>query len=169
MAKLETIAADGGPMSVFIEAPKAEGKRAALVVAHHRGGLDSFTQKFVMDLAAEGFVAAAPHLFHRRPAGEDTLESIKHLDDGEIVADVEATVAHLSGLVNVDANRIGIVGHCMGGRVSFLGASSIPSLKACIVYYGGGMMQPRGRSDTAPFHLLKSIPCPVIGFFGKDD
>ena len=36
-------------------------------------------------------------------------------------------------------------------------------------YYGGGMMQPRGRSDTAPFHLLKNIPCPVIGFFGKDD
>jgi carboxymethylenebutenolidase len=169
MAMFETIAAEGGPMRVFADAPKSGGKRPALVVAHHRGGLDSFTQKFVMDLAAEGYVAAAPHLFHRRPAGEDTLESIKHLDDGEIVVDVKATVAHLAGLANVDADRIGIAGHCMGGRVSFLGASSVATMKACVVYYGGGMMQTRGRSDTAPIHLLRNMPCPVAGFFGNDD
>lgn len=168
MARTETVTVDGGTMDVFVEEPAGPGPHPALVVAHHRGALDSFTTRFVQDLAADGFAAAAPHLFHRRPEGEDTGVSLKNLNDAEIVADVDATVALLQGLGSVDGGRIGIVGHCMGGRVSFLGASSNPAFKACAVFYGGNMFVPWG-GDTAPFDLLGDLNGPVIGFFGNDD
>lgn len=169
MAREETLTVDGSSMVVFTDEPANGGPHPALVVAHHRGNLDSFTTKFVQDLAATGYVAAAPNLYHRRPEGEDTMTSLKSQDDGEIIADVAATVAMLQGMPSVDNDRIGIVGHCMGGRVSFLCASVNETFKACVVYYGGNMFAPRGKSDTAPFDLLGGIKAPVIGFFGNDD
>lgn len=169
MATDVTLTLDGSDMRVFVDVPAGPGPHPALVVAHHRGNMDSFTTKFVQDLASEGFAAAAPFLFHRRPEGEDSMVSIKNLDDAEIVADLSATLEHLQSLDAVDANRVGIVGHCMGGRVSFLGASSIPAFKTCAVFYGGNMFVPWGKSDTPPFNLLGNLKGPVIGFFGKDD
>lgn len=169
MARDETVTVSGSAMRVFVDEPAEGGARPAMVVAHHRGNLDAFTTKYVQDLAANGYVAAAPNLYHRRPEGEDSMTSLKNLDDAEIVADATATVDMLKGMPSVDKDRIGIVGHCMGGRVSFLCASSNPDFKACAVFYGGNMFVPWGKSDTAPFDLLKNLKCPVVGFFGNDD
>ncbi len=169
MARDETVKVDGNDMRVFVEEPQGGGAGPALIVAHHRGNLDSFTTKYVQDLAANGYAAAAPNLYHRRPEGEDTMTSLRNLDDAEIIADLNATIALLQGLGSVDNDRIGIVGHCMGGRVSFLGASSIDTIKACGVFYGGNMFVPWGKGDTAPFDLLQNLKAPVVGFFGNDD
>jgi carboxymethylenebutenolidase len=169
MARTEEVSVDGGRMKVFVDEPGGAGPHPALVVAHHRGGNDAFTAKFAMDLAASGYVAAAPNLYHRRPEGEDTGVSVTKLDDIETLADLRAALAFLQAQPKVDKNRIGIVGHCMGGRYSFLGASSDKAFKACVVYYGGNMFATRGRSDTTPFQLLKNLACPVLGFFGNDD
>lgn len=169
MARIETITVDGSPMKICIDEPAGAGPHPAMVVTHHRGALDEFTYKFVEDLAANGIAAAAPHLFHRRPDGEDTGESMKNLNDAEIVADIDATFALLAGLDSVRADAIGIVGHCMGGRCSFLGAASNPKFAACAIFYGGNVMKPWGEGRPAPIELTGNIACPVIGFFGNDD
>ncbi len=169
MARIETLTVAGGAMEVYVDEPAGAGPHPAMVVAHHRGAIDAFTEKFVEDLAAAGYAAAAPALYHRRPAGEDTGESLKNLDDGEIVADLTATVAYLQDLASVRSADIGIVGHCMGGRVSFLGAASIPSLRACAIFYGGNTMKGWGAGNPPPIELSGNIKCPVIGFFGNDD
>ncbi len=169
MARTETLTVSGGAMAVYVDEPAGAGPHPAMVVAHHRGAIDAFTRKFVEDLAAAGYAAAAPALFHRRPAGEDGMDSIKAFDDREIVADLTATVAYLGDLSSVRADDIGIVGHCMGGRVSFLGAASIPTLRACAIFYGGNTKKGWGEGNTPPIELSGDIKCPVIGFFGNDD
>ena len=136
-ARWESLTVDGSNMNIFIDGPAAPGPYPTIVVAHHRAGNDSATTKFVQDLAGHGYVAATPHLHHRRPKGEDTRESIKNLDDRQIIRDLNATVALLQGLALVDNDRMAIAGHCMGGRVSFLGATSIKVFKCNVVYYGG--------------------------------
>jgi carboxymethylenebutenolidase len=60
------------------------------------------------------------------------------------------------------------MGHCMGGRMSLLLAGSSASFCAAVVYYGGGVMRSWGDGPTV-FDGLKSIRCPVIGFFGNED
>lgn len=169
MAGTQTLTVAGEAMEVYVDKPAVAGPHAAMVVAHHRGALDAFTKKFVEDLAAAGYAAAAPALYHRRPAGEDSMESLKNLDDAEIIADLTATIAYLGELASVRSDEIGIVGHCMGGRVSFLGAASIPSIAACGIFYGGNTMKGWGAGNPPPIELSGSINCPVIGFFGNDD
>ncbi len=169
MARTETLTVAGASMEADVDEPAGAGPHPAMVVAHHRGAIDAFTRKFVEDIAASGYAAAAPALYHRRPAGEDSAESLKNLDDAEIVADLTATVAYLGDLATVRAGDIGIVGHCMGGRVSFLGAASISSLAACAIFYGGNTMKGWGAGNPPPIELAGNITCPVIGFFGNDD
>ena len=169
MARTETLTVAGGAMEVYVDEPAGTGPHPAMVVAHHRGAIDAFTKKFVEDLATAGYAAAAPALYHRRPTGEDTMESLKNLDDVEIVADLTATVAYLGDLASVRSDDIGIVGHCMGGRVSFLGAASIPSIAACGIFYGGNTMKGWGEGNPPLIELSGNIKCPVIGFFGDDD
>ena len=168
-ATYRTATVDGSGMRVFVDQPAGAGPFPAVVVAHHRAGLDVATTKFVQDLAGLGYVAAAPDLHHRRPEGEDTRESLAQLDDVEIVADLRASIDCLGGLGTADGGRIAIAGHCMGGRVSFLGAAEIPEIRANVVYYGGNMFRVWGNGDATPFEKLDRLRGPVIGFFGNDD
>ena len=57
--------------------------------------------------------------------GRGHRDSIANLDDNQIVADLNATAEMLQMMNNVDPNRMAIAGHCMGGRVSFLGVSEL--------------------------------------------
>lgn len=168
-ARWETLTVDGSTMNIFIDEPAGPGPHPTVVVAHHRAGNDAATTKFVQDLAGQGYVAATPHLHHRRPEGEDTRESIKNLDDNQIVADLNATVALLQGMDTVDNDRMAIAGHCMGGRVSFLGAASIDAFKCNVAYYSGNMFKTMGTGDAPPFEKLGNLRGPAIGFFGGDD
>ena len=74
-ARWEKLTVDGVDMDLFVDEPSTPGPHPAIVVAHHRAGNDAATTKFVQDLAGNGYVAASPHLHHRRPDGEDTRES----------------------------------------------------------------------------------------------
>ena len=168
-ARWEALTVDGSTMDVFIDEPAGEAPHPAVVVAHHRAGNDSATTKFVQDLVGHGYVAASPNLHHRRPDGEDTRDSLKNLDDVQIVADLNATVALLQGMASVDNARMAMAGHCMGGRVSYIGAVSIEAFKCNVVYYGGNMFKVWGNGDAPPFDKLDNLRGPVIGFFGGDD
>ena len=168
-ARWETLTVGGVDMGVFVDEPAGDGPFPAIVVAHHRAGIDPPTTKFVQDLAGLGYVAAAPHLHHRRPEGEDTRESIKNLDDVQIVADLQATVDLLKSMTSVDPKRMAIAGHCMGGRVSFLGAASIADFKCNVAYYSGNTFKALGKGDAAPVEKLGNLRGPVAGFFGNDD
>src|SRR5258708_39730361 len=113
-------------MRVLVAQPPTPEPCPAIVLMHHRGGLDTFTSRSAMRLAENGFHVAAPHLYHRRPPGEDTGASRKSLTDADGPADIGAVGQHLRASREVRADAIAIMGHCMGGRMAYLGAASIP-------------------------------------------
>jgi carboxymethylenebutenolidase len=167
MARFETLTVKGRLMKLYVDEPKGPGPHPAVIVAHHRWGIEEVTQDNVHRLARAGMVAAAPDHYFRRPPGEENVESLRGVRDVDFHDTVEATIAHLNSLASVEKSNIGIFGQCMGGRTAFLISSTFP-MKACCALYSGGMMQPRG-DGPAPIDLLQNIPCPVIGFFGNDD
>jgi carboxymethylenebutenolidase len=168
MAQIGEIRVDGVPMRILHATPSSAGRHPAIVIMFHRDGFDDFTHRVADDLAGAGYVAAAPDLYHWPPVHEVPRENPFPRDPG-IVRDVAATVEWLGRRADVEKSRMGIMGHCMGGRLSFLGASTNPAFRACVVYYGGNMFVPWSDDGPAPFELLKNIRGPVIGFFGNDD
>lgn len=156
-------------MRVYIGIPEGSGPYPGVVVIQHASGVDGFTQDVVHRLFREGYIAAAPELYHRQPAqlpAPVTRRSL--LRDTEVIEDVNAALAHLRRLPAVSVNPVGIVGFCMGGRVAYLMAAVNPEFKAAAVFYGGNIMNAWG-DGPAPFALTPQIACPLIGFFGADD
>lgn len=165
----DTIAVDGQPMRVYLGVPEGEPRRAGLLVAQHGAGVDGFVQDVVHRLFRRGYVAAAPELYHRQPPEvRDNLTRIGMLRDEEIIADMNATAAHMKSLKNPLVGPIGIVGFCMGGRVAYLMAAANREIRASAVFYGGNIMKAWGAPPT-PFERTKDISCPLIGFFGVED
>jgi carboxymethylenebutenolidase len=159
----------GSTMPVLLAAPAGAGPHAAVLVAHHRGGVDEFTRSVAARMAAIGLLAVVPDFYHRRPKGEDPVAAMKELKDGEIVDDINAAVRHLLSLPQVRKDAVGIVGHCLGGRTAYLGLVWNPVFKAAALLYHGNIFESRGAGMPAPFELTSNIRCPIIGFFGNED
>jgi carboxymethylenebutenolidase len=168
MAQYEEIRVDGVPMRILYAAPAVRGPHPAIVIMFHRDAFDAFTHKLADDLAAKGYVAAAPDVYHWPPVAATPRENPLPRDPG-IIKDVAATVDWLGKRADVDMKRLGIMGHCMGGRMSFVGASNHPAFRACVVYYGGNMFVAWSDDGPTGFEMLKGLRCPVAGFFGNDD
>lgn len=165
----DTVSVSGQPMRVYLGVPEGAPRRAGLLVAQHGPGVDGFIQDAVNRLFRQGYVAAAPELFHRQPAEiKEGTSRVGLLKDDEIIADMNATLAHMKSLKDLAVGPIGIVGFCMGGRVSYLMAAANKEIKACTVFYGGNILKQWG-SLPSPFDRTRDINCPVIGFFGVED
>ena len=169
MFRTDTVTVDGSPMRLFVATPSGTGPHPAIVVMCHIGGLDDFTRDRCERLAAEGYVAVAPDIFHYHPWIDDRNQRRATLRDARIVDDINAAIAHIEATANVDVGRLGMLGHCLGGRTALLGSGSIPRLRALAMYYGGRTMDAWGEGSPSPFDRIANIKGPVIGFFGNRD
>ncbi|MEX0682000.1 MAG: dienelactone hydrolase family protein [Dehalococcoidia bacterium] len=168
-ARWDTVDVDGEEMRCYVSAP--EGARSpGLIVIQHAGGVDDFVRSMCDRFVAEGFTAVAPDLYHREAPGssDDPLTRMGRLRDKTVVADVNAAVAHAQSLPEIDGERLGITGYCMGARVTYLMAAKNGAFKAAVDCWGGNCMVAWGDGPT-PFELTGDIACPVLGLFGEDD
>jgi carboxymethylenebutenolidase len=158
-----------GVMRCYVADP-AKRPSPGVIVIQHAGGVDDFVRSMCDRLAGDGFVAVAPDLYHREEPGssDDPMTRMGRLRDATIVRDVNASVEHARTLQEIDSDRLGVTGFCMGGRVAYLMAAHQPAFKAAVVFYGGNIMVPWG-DGPAPFELTDQIACPVLGLFGNDD
>ncbi len=165
---------DSGPMRIY-EAVADGEPRAAIVVVQEAFGVNAHIEDVTRRFAAAGYHAVAPDMFHRSggttvPYG-DFGAVIEHFvaigGDESIVADIDATLEYLHGLGFTD-DRIGIVGFCFGGRVSFLIASD-HALGAAVGFYGGGIVTARFPQFPALAPRAAALRTPWLGLFGDLD
>ncbi|MGE5540602.1 MAG: dienelactone hydrolase family protein [Gemmatimonas sp.] len=169
MATIDRVTVAGHAMDVYVEAPRRSAPGPAILLMYHRGGIDEFTRMLVARLAEGGYVVAVPDVSHRVSRDVPMTDRKQFLKDSDVVADMRATVEFLRARSDVAADRIVIMGHCMGGRMCLMGAGAIDAFKGAVVFYGGGVMLSWGNEGWTPFETLKDIRCPVIGFFGGKD
>jgi len=157
-------------MRIYSRAPVDVTQAPGVVVIMHGPGLDKFVEDRVDALARHGYAAAAPDLYHRQPNdAADMMTRIGRLRDAEIIADADATVAHLRAMKETRVTDLAVLGFCMGGRITYLLAGARPAAwRAAGVFYGGNIMKAWGDGPT-PLDLTKDIAAPMIGFFGQED
>jgi carboxymethylenebutenolidase len=168
MPRIERISVDGSLMDVQIFEPAQREAAPLIVLMYPRSGLDGFPQRIAAAFAAEGFRVAVPEISHRQNPEIPIRDRKQFLKDAEIVADIRASIEFFRSDTVRKPTRVFIMGHCMGGRHAFLGASCIPEIAGAIAYYSADMFEAWGGA-TSPFDLLDRIRCPVIGFFGGKD
>ena len=163
-----TVHVDGQQMFAYLSLPDSPGPHPGVVVIHH-GYLDDWVQDMARRVSAAGYAAIAPHLHHRvDPDVNEVMGWVGELRDNNVIKDVTATIELLRRHPSVRGDRIGIMGFCLGGRITYMMAGSNPFLKAAGAFYPGNTTATWG-DGPAPFDRTANIGCPVIGFFGEDD
>jgi carboxymethylenebutenolidase len=162
-----------GSMDVYEVTP--DGRAAgAVIVIQEAFGVNDYIRDVTRRFAASGYRAVAPTMFHRAGGGTAPYDDFSKViplfrgvtDDG-IVADVDATVAHLRQ-AGFDDGRIGIVGFCFGGRVTFLVATR-RALGAAVGFYGGGIVTKRLPLFEPLIGDAARLATPWLGLFGDED
>ena len=174
VAYWETLQVDGEPMRTYVSMPDVAGPHPGVVVIMEAFGVNGHMQKVTDRLAQAGYVAVCPDLYHRigpdvvLPYGDPKVREVMgQLTDAQIIADGNTAIAYLQQNPQV-TDKIGIVGFCVGGRISYLMAGVHPALAAAVVYYGGRILIPFG-AGPAPIERTPHIQCPVLGLFGSLD
>ena len=183
------LSVDETPMQTYVATPDGPGPFPAIVFAMHIGGVDECIRSYCDRLARAGYVTASPDLYHRQDkglpfedvysAGEDInrvrelvlaqAQNLKrNLSDDEMVRDMNAAADYLESLPAVVDGAIGVVGFCLGGRVSYLMATRNSEMKLAVTAYASDLFVAKGEG-LSPFANSQHITCPVLGLFGKDD
>jgi carboxymethylenebutenolidase len=123
------IPVDDGTMEGYLAG--AEGRRPAVLVLQEIFGVNVAMRAVVDELAADGYLACAPDLFHRlephvalsyqpedRPKALALWERFDQ-DLDQAVRDIRQAVAHMASHRNGDG-RVGLVGFCLGGKLALL-------------------------------------------------
>ena len=163
-----------GPMRLYVARPDGEPQSAVIVVME-AFGVNSHIEDVTRRVAAEGYLAVAPDLYHRYEnnlAGYDQMAEIMEMMGGLLdehsLTDVDATLGYLADQ-GISSDKVGITGFCMGGRVTFLTAISRP-VGAAVTYYGGAIVTDGftpGQPKLSDRH--GDLQCPWLGLFGDLD
>jgi carboxymethylenebutenolidase len=148
--------------------------RGGAVVIQEAFGVNHHIEDVTRRLAAEGWHALAPHLFHRTGdpviAYDDistAMEHIRALTGEGLLADIDACLARLDA-AGFSAGRVAITGFCMGGTVTFLAAAK-RALGAAVTFYGGGVSESRWEGLPSMLELAPELQTPWLGLFGDRD
>lgn len=145
---------DGRQFDAYLSLPPT-GHGPGLVIIQEIWGVNDHIKAVADQYAMDGYVVLAPDVFWRQEANvnlkydeSDTQKAFQlmtNLDEAKAVADLVSTVKALRARPEV-SSKVGSIGFCMGGRLSYQLAASA-AVDAAVCYYGGGI---QNHLDKAP-------------------
>jgi carboxymethylenebutenolidase len=158
-----------GDFSAYVARPAAESA-PAIVVIQEIFGVNAVMRGIADDLAAQGYLAICPDLFWRIEPGIDITDQSEaewakafelytafNVDKG--IEDIAATIKTIRA--NPGCNgKVGAVGYCLGGLLSYLTAART-DIDAAVSYYGVGI---DGKLDEAT-----KIKAPILLHVAEKD
>ncbi len=166
-------------MNGYLARPVEPGEYPAVLVFMEIFGVNSHIRDVTERVAREGYVALAPDFFHRTGPGVEYGYDEAGMNGGialagqlkadELVADARATMSFLKRKNYVRADRIGAMGFCVGGHVTYLTACEM-EIKAAASFYGGGIAGPQGFGGQAStLGRTSGMSGRTLCFFGEKD
>ena len=167
---IELKAADGTVVPAY-EARPAGAPRGAVVVIQEIFGVNSHIRNVADGYAAQGYLAVAPACFHRVKPGVELGYSEADMGEGfgyktavealpvpGVLQDIQAAIDHAA---QASGGKVGIVGYCWGGLLTWRAAGLLSGLSAAAPYYGGGV--------TTPEEAARRPKVPVLAHFAEED
>lgn len=162
--------ADGFSLPAYVAQPVGQPK-AAIVVLQEIFGVNSHIRSVADRFAAQGYLAVAPATFERvKPgvelgytdadmqAGSALKAAVSALPGAGVLQDIQAAIDHAA---QASGAKVGIIGFCWGGLLTWQAACTLTGLSAAVPYYGGGI--------TTQTEIARQPRCPVMAQFGDQD
>lgn len=172
--KIEIPAADG-KIPAYRAAPQGKKNLPTVIVVSEIFGVHEYIQDVCRRLAHLGYLAIAPEFFARQGDPSKYTEIpklqadiISKVPDAQVQGDLDAA-AKWAAANGGDADKLGIVGFCWGGRQVWLYAAHNPKLKAGAAFYGQLAGEPSDLKPKSVLSLVPELKAPVLGAYGGKD
>jgi carboxymethylenebutenolidase len=145
------------PPPYFLALPDVAAPFPGVLVFMEGNGMSPQLLRVCERLAAAGYAAIAPDLYHRTGGSDPDryMEQIRAVRVEEVMLDAAACIAVLRA---AGAASIGVTGFCMGGRFTYEASLAGLEVQAAAGFYGAGI----GTVLGAP-------TCPLLLFYGGND
>ena len=133
--------ADGTQVPAYVAQPK-EAPKGAVVVLQEIFGVNSHIREVADGYAAEGYLAVAPATFQRVQPGVELGYSeadmgvgfgyktaVEALPEPGVLQDIQAAIDHAAA---ASGGKVGIVGYCWGGLLTWRAACTLRGLSAAV-------------------------------------
>ncbi|MEY4130837.1 MAG: hypothetical protein RLZZ31_961 [Actinomycetota bacterium] len=171
-AEKSSLPTPDGEMEIFLARPNGT-PLGGVVVVQEAFGLTNHIREVCEAVAAAGFIAIAPAMFHRSEDqifGYDEYEKlgpvIMSMTLEGINTDIDVAIAALEEN-GCSPSSIGIVGFCMGGSIA-LQTAARRKIGAAITFYGGGIAKGRFGLEGGLVYA-PALQTPWLGFYGDLD
>jgi carboxymethylenebutenolidase len=154
---------DGHELSAYRADPLGK-PRGGILVIQEIFGVNAHIRSVCDDYASEGYVALAPALFDRAERGVELgydpeamragVGIVTRLKPGDVLRDLQASIDELAKV-----GKVGVVGYCYGGSMTWAAACKLERVAAASCYYGGHITR---QLDAVP-------KAPTILHFGEQD
>lgn len=178
--RTQTVETQSGPVVVpaYLAEPESAGPFPAVVVLQEVFGVNDHIRSVTERLAREGYVAIAPHIYHRQAPGFEVGYSDEELALGrqykmgtradELLSDIRAAIAYVRQHSAVSQGGCGCIGFCFGGHVAYL-AATLPEIQATASFYGAGIVSSTPGGGEPTISRTGEITGTLYGFFGTED
>jgi carboxymethylenebutenolidase len=151
-----------GEGSGYLAEPGGKGKHPAIIVIQEWWGLNDWIKENADRFAKDGYVALAPDLYRGKSTSDpnEAHELMRGLPEDRAMADLKGAFKYLESRKDVDAQRIAVIGWCMGGGYALNLGIDEPKLAGIVINYGHLVTNP---------NTIRSIKPPILGNFGAED
>lgn len=160
-----TVTIPGGTtgLNAYVAQPAGDGPFPGLIVIHEIFGLNDDIRGIADRFAGEGYVTLAVDLV----AGRNRIVCMARFMAAMLtnslhhggIADLKAALTYLENQPNVDANRLAVIGFCMGGNFAISWACTDDRLKVAAPFYG---------MNPLPLEAVARA-CPVVSSYPEND
>jgi carboxymethylenebutenolidase len=165
-----------GKIPAYRAMPSRPGKYPVILVVQEIFGVHEHIKDMCRRFAKLGYYAIAPEMFARQgdvstmtDIGAILSTVVAKVPDAQVMSDLDATLAFAKASGHANAERLGVVGYCWGGRTVWLYAGHNPKVKAAVAYYGllDGMKNDIKPKD--PVEMADTLKVPVLGLYAGID
>nr|BFE31439.1 dienelactone hydrolase family protein [Actinomadura rugatobispora] len=170
LTRTESVAVADGEFALHVWTPEGGAGGPGILLVQEVYGIGAYMKAVAEDLAALGYVVAAPDLFWRLQPGwaaahddeglQKSIELSSGFDPVKGLEDLEASLARLRKLPEM-TGPVGLLGFCFGGTFAYLLGARADDVSAVVSFYGSGVPD--------QLELLDSIQCPLQFHFGGSD
>lgn len=162
--QVEFAGEDGAAVQAYLAQPAEEGTFPVILVCHENRGLTSHIEDVARRFARAGYVALAVDLLSRQGGsaalGSDQVPgALGSTPPDQFVQDFVSGWRYLQEQFFADADRVGMIGFCFGGGVTWRAATQMPELDAAVPFYG-----PHPSLEAVP-----QINAAVLAIYGEQD